>query len=121
MRKNIYMKKAKSIILLTLFLFLVFIKGFSQSLEHPIICITDAERTELLTKINNNSWARSIVTQLRNDVDTKMVTHQTNPSAVFAGLSDLAENDAPLNLLLQQRMLNIPKCCKGLRIQECFI
>ncbi|WP_418262507.1 T9SS type A sorting domain-containing protein [Flavobacterium faecale] len=87
------MKKTKKNILSTLFLLLVTIQGFSQSLEHPIICTTDAERTELLTKINNNSWAQSIVTQLRNNVDASMASHQTNPSAVFSGLSDLAEND----------------------------
>lgn len=68
--------------------------GFSQSLEHPILFIKEGERAELLAKINNNSWARSIVSQFRNEVDTRLATHQTNPSAIFYGLSDLAANDA---------------------------
>ncbi|WP_147676489.1 T9SS type A sorting domain-containing protein [Algibacter pacificus] len=86
--------KIKKNMLLVLLLSLVAIKGFSQSLEHPIICVTEAERTELLTKINNNAWAQSIVNQLKNEVDSRVNTHQTNPNAIFSGLSDLAANDA---------------------------
>jgi hypothetical protein len=88
------MRKIKKNILLALLLLLVTIKGISQSLEHPIICITKAERTELLSKINNNAWAQTIVSKLQNEVDFRVTTHQSNPSAIFVGLSDLAGNDA---------------------------
>ena len=88
------MIKIKNNILVILLLLLVTVKGFSQSLEHPVICITDAERTALLAKINNNSWAQAIVNQLKNDVDSKVNTHQTNPSTIFVGLAELAANDA---------------------------
>jgi hypothetical protein len=66
----------------------------AQTLEHPTIWVKASERAAILDKIDKYFWAKSIVTQLQNNVDSKMATHQTNPSAVFAGLSDLAENDA---------------------------
>jgi hypothetical protein len=87
------MIKTKKNIILVLLLLLTTIKGFSQSLEHPIICITEAERTELSAKISNSTWAQSIVSTLRNEVDSRVTTHQTNPTSIFTGLSDLAAND----------------------------
>lgn len=79
---------------LAILLLLTTFKVFSQSLDHPVICTTKAEKAELLNKINNNSWAQTIVSRFRNEVDSRVTRHQSNPESIFVGLSSLAANDA---------------------------
>ena len=55
---------------------------FAQSLEHPIIWVTESERKEMLKKIDNYDWAESVVDQLHDRVDKKNETHKTSPNII---------------------------------------
>ena len=55
----------------------------AQSLQHPIIYTTDAERPQLLKTIENYKWAQDIVAQLHQNVDPKLETYRTNPSVIL--------------------------------------
>lgn len=70
------------------------LQTMSQSLQHPIIYITNEERPALLEKIENYSWAQNLVSQLHNHVDGKMATHQSNPIAILNTIPDFPANDA---------------------------
>lgn len=78
-------------------LFLVLLTFYSnvnaQALPHPIIYASAADRTKVLELIDKQDWAKSIVTQMRTNVDAKLATHQTNPDAITNGLPDFPEND----------------------------
>ena len=77
-----------------LILCLVKVWGLSaQSLEHPIIWTTPAEKSEVLLKIENHAWASTIITKLKTAVDSKVNTHLTDPSAILNTIPDLAEDD----------------------------
>ena len=56
----------------------------AQSLQHPIIYITSAERDQVLDKINTTSWGASLYNSLKSNVDSKLATHQSNPAAIFS-------------------------------------
>ncbi len=81
----------KRIIVLLMMFKVFFLVG--QSLEHPIIWTTSAEKTEVLSKIQNYSWASSIVSQVKGLVDSKVNAHVTNPDAFLNTISALATDD----------------------------
>jgi len=55
----------------------------AQSLQHPIIYTTDAERPQLLKTIETYDWAQRIVTQLHQNVDPKLEVYGTNPAMIL--------------------------------------
>lgn len=55
----------------------------AQSLQHPIIYTTDAERPQLLKTIENYKWAQDIVAQLHQNVDPKLEAYRTHPSVIL--------------------------------------
>ena len=65
----------------------------AQSLEHPVIWSTDAEKPAILEKIQKYSWASTIVSQVRGLVDAKVNAHVTNPIAFLNTIPVLAEDD----------------------------
>ncbi|WP_282122066.1 T9SS type A sorting domain-containing protein [Algibacter mikhailovii] len=79
-------------ILFGLFLFKVLFLT-AQSLQHPVIWTTAAEKSEVLSKINKHTWASTIVSQVRGLVDSKVNAHVTNPAAFLNTISALAEDD----------------------------
>ena len=79
-------------ILIGLFLIKVVFMS-AQSLEHPIIWTTPAEKFEVLSKISNYTWASTIVSQVRGLVDSKVNAHVTNPAAFLNTIPALAADD----------------------------
>ena len=63
--------------------FMVAAKAHAQSLQHPIIYITDAERPNLLKTIKTHNWASHIVAQLHENVDPKLEVYNTNPDMIL--------------------------------------
>ncbi|WP_298338672.1 T9SS type A sorting domain-containing protein [uncultured Algibacter sp.] len=75
-------------------LFLVKVLFLSaQSLEHPIIWTTAAEKPAILDKIQNHEWASTIVSQVRGLVDAKVNAHVTDPAAFLNTIPTLAADD----------------------------
>ena len=87
MRK--FLQTATTFLLISIFHF----KSFSQSLQHPTIYTTASERQEILNKINTNAWAQSLVNSMKSNVDSKITTHTSNPSAIFSTVSFFPSND----------------------------
>jgi hypothetical protein len=79
-------------ILFGLFLFKVLFLS-AQSLEHPVIWTTPAEKSEVLSKINNYGWAKSIITKAKSAIDSRVNTHISNPKAILNTIPALAAND----------------------------
>ncbi|WP_298878699.1 T9SS type A sorting domain-containing protein [uncultured Polaribacter sp.] len=75
---------------------LILLQGFvatSQSLEHPFIWTTAAEKPAILQKIQNYGWASTIVSQVRGLVDAKVNAHISNPAAFLNTIPALAADD----------------------------
>ena len=73
---------------------------FAQSLEHPIIWVTESERKEMLKKIDNYDWAESVVDQLHDRVDKKNETHKTSPNLILSTIPSLGDNMKKHNAVL---------------------
>ncbi len=78
-----------------LFVFIVMLIGsaYAQSLQHPIIWTTPADKNDVLAKIENYNWAASIVTKAKAAVDDVVNTHLTNPSSILNTIPEFATND----------------------------
>ena len=77
-------------------LMLVLFKGLflmGQSLEHPVIWTTAAEKPAILEKIDNYGWASTIVSQTKGLIDTKVNAHVSNPATFLNTISALATDD----------------------------
>ena len=64
-----------------------------QSLEHPIIWTTAAEKPAVLEKIQNYNWAKTIVSQVRGHIDSRVNTHVSNPATFINSIAALAADD----------------------------
>lgn len=82
----------KLLILLSAFTFL-FNSGHAQSLNHPTIWVTAEDRPEVLETAKKYDWAKSIVAQLHERVDTSLKIHQTNPGAILTSIPVFAKRD----------------------------
>lgn len=87
--KKIHLKIS---VFLVLFMAVSF-KIVAQTLQHPTIYATAADRSRIIDLINTQTWAKSIETQLKANVDAKLTTHQTNPNAIFSTLTPFPPND----------------------------
>ncbi|WP_164975212.1 T9SS type A sorting domain-containing protein [Lutibacter sp. HS1-25] len=65
----------------------------AQSLQHPVIWTTPAEKTDVLAKIQNYDWASSIVTKAKGTIESKVNTHITNPLTILNTIPALAADD----------------------------
>lgn len=65
----------------------------AQSLEHPIIWTTAAEKPAILEKIKKYSWASTIVSQVKSLVDAKVNAHVSNPATFLNTIPALAADD----------------------------
>ncbi|MFY0606501.1 MAG: T9SS type A sorting domain-containing protein [Cyclobacteriaceae bacterium] len=65
----------------------------AQSLKRPCIFVTTEEKAAILEKIEKYDWAKSVHTELEKSVDSRVTSHQTNPSSTINGISDLAADD----------------------------
>ena len=65
----------------------------AQSLQHPFIWTTAAEKSEVLSKIQNFGWASSIVTKAKSAVDAKVNAHISNPATILNTIPAFAADD----------------------------
>jgi hypothetical protein len=65
----------------------------AQSLEHPVIWTTAAEKPAILEKIQKYSWASTIVSQVKGLVDAKVNAHVSNPATFLNTIPALAADD----------------------------
>ena len=79
----------KVIALLTLCLS---IAGYTQSLKHPAIFVTQGERSQTLQKIATYSWAKAVDLNLHLQVDAKMFQHINNPDAILESFPRFASS-----------------------------
>lgn len=90
--------------------------GYAQSLQHPVIWGTVDDRSKILEKIANYSWASNMVNELRDRVDEKVTVHQTNPNAIlntipaFAAHGDYSEAEASPLASGHNRVLSAASC-----------
>ena len=89
----------KSAIIL-IFIVILSTPSIAQSLQHPTIYATAAERQKILDKIANNAWAQSMVNSLKSKVDSKIVTHNTDPGAIFSTVGFFLPMTLIQNLML---------------------
>ena len=67
--------------------------AIAQSLQHPVIWTTPADKPAVLAKIENYSWAESIITKAKAAIDDKVNTHVSNPAAILNTIPALATDD----------------------------
>lgn len=65
----------------------------AQSLQHPVIWTTPADKAEVLSKIQNYDWASTIVSKAKSAVDSRVNTHLTNPATIINTIPALAADD----------------------------
>ena len=66
---------------------------FAQSLSRPYIWVSPGEKAEVLAKIENYSWAQSLVNSMKSNVDAKLATHQVNPGSILSTVATFPAND----------------------------
>ncbi len=76
-------------------IFLVLAMGISnaQSLEHPVIMTTKGEKEKIVQNIKKYEWAKSLVEQLNNQVDSTVTVHSTNPENILSKIPAFATSD----------------------------
>ncbi|MEM6377063.1 MAG: hypothetical protein AAF705_02550, partial [Bacteroidota bacterium] len=79
--------------MLSLYFVLILSASQAQSLERPAIWTTNAERSEVLDKIEKYDWAKSIVDQLHQQVDPKLELHLKDPAAIINEIPAFASSD----------------------------
>ena len=72
---------------------LLTVKLKAQSLKHPIIWVTNDERPQILENIKKYDWAKSIVSQLHERVDSKLKAHLSNPDVILNSIPAFAKTD----------------------------
>lgn len=81
----------KKILLILFLVKILFVSA--QSLEHPVFWTTAAEKSEVLSKIQNHSWASSIITKAKSAVDSRVNAHISNPLTILNTIPALAADD----------------------------
>ncbi|WP_044211341.1 hypothetical protein [Flammeovirga sp. OC4] len=81
------------IFFLTLLFFIPLIKSQAQSLQHPIIWITEDEKQEIYDKIEKHWWAKELLDQTYATVDKKIELHKAAPSFLIGKIPLLAKDD----------------------------
>lgn len=76
-------------LLVCYFLFISPMPSQGQSLDHPLIWVTDQERPQILEKIKKYSWARDIVKRMRDHVDSAKDRHVDSPQTILKSIPPL--------------------------------
>ncbi|WP_430932620.1 InlB B-repeat-containing protein [Saccharicrinis sp. 156] len=87
------MKIVKTKIGWLLCVWLLAASSFAQSLQHPVIWTTPKDKPTVLAKIENYTWAESIITKAKAAIDDKVNTHVSNPDAILNTIPVLASDD----------------------------
>nr|WP_319509489.1 T9SS type A sorting domain-containing protein [uncultured Draconibacterium sp.] len=97
---------------LLLVLVITFVAAQAQSLQHPVIWATAQDKGEIQVKVENYSWAASIITKAKAAVDDKVNTHISNPGAILATIPEcettdhLSESEASASNAKHAQVLN---------------
>ena len=67
--------------------------GFAQSLQRPVIWTVGSSKAEILSKIQNYTWAQTIVDKAHTIVDAKVNTHLTNPATILNTIPAIPADD----------------------------
>ncbi|ANW95885.1 hypothetical protein AXE80_06145 [Wenyingzhuangia fucanilytica] len=70
-------------------MFLVVLNITAQSLKHPVIWVTEEERSDVLEKIDKYDWAKKMSNDLHRFVDKKVEEHQKNPLAILSTIPEI--------------------------------
>lgn len=73
---------------------------FTQANRHPVIWVTEEERPRILNLIQEHQWARNIVVQLHERVDSLKTVHLTAPSSLLGTVPEFGTEAARHNALL---------------------
>lgn len=88
--KSIFLKLS---IVAAVFMFVATKTLSAQSLNHPVIWVTEAERVQIVEKTKKYDWAKSMLDQLHARVDEKLKNHQINPSTILDAIPAFAKHD----------------------------
>ncbi|WP_417444157.1 hypothetical protein [Joostella sp.] len=66
--------------------------SFSQSLEHPVIWVTQDEKQHVLALIDQYDWANSLVKDLHKAVDEKVDKHINDPDAILFTIPQISDD-----------------------------
>ncbi len=86
--------------------------AIAQSLQHPVIWTTPADKPTTIAKIEYYDWAQTIITKAKSAVDSKVDAHVSNPMTIlntipeFAADDNLSEADASANNSKHSKVLN---------------
>lgn len=72
---------------------LITASSIAQSLQHPVIWTEPQDKPAILAKIENYSWASSLVTKAKAAIDDKVNAHVTNPVAILNTIPEFAVDD----------------------------
>ena len=72
----------------------------AQSLDHPIIWITQKEKATVLGNISNYDWAKSLNSQLHSHVDARKKDHVSNPGKLLNTIPALGRDRNKHNEIL---------------------
>lgn len=79
---------------LTVVFFLCGIQFLSaQSLQHPVIWVTQEEKGRILNLVEQYDWAKIIVDDLHNIVDEKVNIHQSDPGSILLTIPAIPDDD----------------------------
>ena len=84
---------SKKIVLFLLVIIMLSFGAKSQSLAHPCLWASAAEKAQITTNIGSYPWARSIYTQLLSRVDPKKDAHKLNPETILSTIPSLTGTD----------------------------
>lgn len=90
--KIILLQNSKRYIFILLLMFFMGISN-AQSLEHPVIMVTQDEKDKILALIKNYDWAQQIVDQLHDSVDGSLEAYKTNPNTILDQVPAFATSD----------------------------
>ena len=90
----------KKLLLIAFFLQIVLLRMMA-SVSHPFIWVTQEEHQTILDKIENYSWARSVVNVLYKRVDTKKAAYESNPAAQLSSIPALGDTKTTHSSTLQ--------------------
>ncbi|WP_282035746.1 InlB B-repeat-containing protein [Saccharicrinis aurantiacus] len=65
----------------------------AQSMQHPVIWGTEADKDAILQKMETYPWANAVITKAKAAIDDIVNTHVSNPDAILNTIPELASDD----------------------------
>ncbi|AUS06325.1 hypothetical protein [Pseudotamlana carrageenivorans] len=67
---------------------------WSQSMQHPVIWVTQDEKQDILNLIEKYDWAKKLEQDLHAVVDKKVEAHQKKPSAILSHIPEIPADNS---------------------------